>query len=78
MRREGRLMPRLDEFANLAGQRYGKLTALRRVARERPARWDVRCDCGTRKSVLAKNLRAGLTTSCGLCGSKARSRARAA
>jgi hypothetical protein len=43
------------------GQRYGRLLVVR-VNRQRI---DCRCDCGTTRTVLLSNLRAGKTQSCG-------------
>ncbi len=51
---------------DMTGRRYGKLLVISRsgnIARS-PA-WLVRCDCGTEKRVLASNMRAGKTRSCG-------------
>ena len=62
-------MPRHGEFANLQGARYGRLVAVRRVVEEFPIRsmtkWVFRCDCGNRIVRLAKNVKQGLTKSCG-------------
>lgn len=54
---------------DITGQRFGRLTALRRVpAPEGTAPndyWLCRCDCGTERVVLASNLIRGHTKSCG-------------
>lgn len=57
--------------ADLCGKRYGKWTALKRVPLEKPTAngtksgWLCRCDCGTERVVLARNLVSGATKSCG-------------
>jgi hypothetical protein len=53
---------------DLTGQRFGKLTALRRIATPRGgsgAYWLCRCDCGNEKRGPAGNLRRGTLRSCG-------------
>jgi hypothetical protein len=74
--REERLEMRLKD---LTGQRFGRLTVLRRgedLVREtlrpymapqrvRLVRWHCRCDCGREVDVLAISLRSGGTRSCG-------------
>lgn len=55
---------------DLTGQRFGKLTVLRRVRAPqdgKPAgdRWLCRCDCGGEATVLGANLVRGHTKSCG-------------
>lgn len=59
-------------FAELAGARFGKLTAIRlegskRTAGRRMARWLCACDCGNEVLVYRKNLTDGHARSCG-CG----------
>lgn len=51
----------------LAGERYGRLTVLRESEQTKRCarRVDVRCDCGTEKTVYATNLQGGRTESCG-------------
>jgi hypothetical protein len=65
---------------DLAGQRFGQLIVLERgrsnAKKARDAAWRCRCDCGAEKTVLGKNLRGGLTRSCGHLVSE-RMRARA-
>jgi hypothetical protein len=58
---------------NMAGQRIGRLTVLRRA--EAPGRgkhpfamWLCRCDCGTETMVRGAHLRSGHTLSCGCYG----------
>ncbi len=53
---------------NIAGRRFGRLLVLQQVknpAKHKNAKWECLCDCGTVKSVLAKNLKNGSTKSCG-------------
>ena len=59
---------------NLAGQRFGRLTALRRADNHKnQTRWLCRCECGVELSVLTCSLRTGNTQSCG-CLQRERSR----
>jgi hypothetical protein len=52
--------------ADLTGQRYGRLVAVRRVqSLAGHARWLWRCDCGGERIALATNVKTGDTTSCG-------------
>lgn len=70
----------MAELIDLTGQRFGRLVVLQKdpVNYKRTtlhpygikvytsmARWIVRCDCGTVKSVLGINLKNGRTQSCG-------------
>ena len=55
---------------DLAGRRFGQLTALRRVENgtgwaANRAMWLCQCDCGTEKPVTAKQLRSGAILHCG-------------
>lgn len=59
------------QMVDLAGQSFGKLVALTRVAR-RPqdkwhARWECQCSCGRVVTVTSSSLRSGKSRSCG-CG----------
>lgn len=51
------------------GNRYGRLTVLRRYVATDPSQrcvyWLCRCDCGTEVAVLSTRLRNGNTRSCG-------------
>lgn len=51
------------------GNRYGRLTVLRRYDTKKPsgigAYWLCRCDCGTEVAVQGTKLRNGNTRSCG-------------
>ena len=58
----------LGRAENLAGQRFGRLTALYRTRaanQGKYAMWHCRCDCGNEKNVRAHDLRSGHTRSCG-------------
>lgn len=59
-------MKRID----LTGQKFGKLLAIKESGRKgKHIAWLCRCDCGTKKSVLATNLTYGNSKSCG-CGQR--------
>ena len=50
---------------DLTGQRYGRLTVLKRAENRGHATcWFCRCDCGTVKVIRAADLRSGKTVSC--------------
>lgn len=53
--------------ADMSGQRFGKLTVIRRDGNcaNGLALWLVACDCGEQRSVIGANLRKGVTRSCG-------------
>ncbi len=58
--------PREGFEEDLTGRRFGRLTALRRAeGANGGARWVCLCDCGKEYTALARDLRAGRTTSCG-------------
>jgi len=66
-------------FRNLAGKRFGMLTA---VSTSKPgprglAMWNCRCDCGNKTVVRSNNLLTGNTKTCGPCGWKRRARGNA-
>src|SRR5208337_1346662 len=51
---------------DLTNRRFGRLSVLRySESRHRAAYWLCRCDCGTRKVVIARSLVSGHTKSCG-------------
>lgn len=54
----------MSKFINLAGQKLGKLSVIRRASLPGKVKWDCLCDCGNEKTIAAMNLRAG-TRSCG-------------
>jgi hypothetical protein len=49
----------------VAGERFGRLVAVRLVSSTGPAKWDVLCDCGASKTIAARSLRKGSSRSCG-------------
>lgn len=56
-----------------AGQRYGRLVAVRLVdTRHRRAHWLFKCDCGAETTVAATSARSGNTRSCGCFYSETR------
>ena len=53
-------------YENLIGKRYGRLTVIEfEGTRGNFAIWKCKCDCGNIVSVLAHNLKSGVTNSCG-------------
>jgi len=53
---------------DIAGQKFGKLTALRRTDKQTPAKqyiWECVCECGNTTETRIGNLRCGRTKSCG-------------
>lgn len=55
---------------DITGQRFGKLTVLKRVPRPEhvsgaDAYWLCKCDCGKEKIIIGKSLRNGSTVTCG-------------
>lgn len=54
-------------FEDLTGNRYGKLTVVKRVYKdgERKTHWLCKCDCGNETVVSSDNLKNGHTKSCG-------------
>lgn len=58
----------LKEKQNIAGHKFGRLTALyqdKAQKKDRPRKWVCLCDCGGFCSVAISNLRNGHTKSCG-------------
>lgn len=54
---------------NIAGQRFGRLTVIERVASTKAqAQWRCVCDCGKETVVRSQDLRNGHTKSCGCYG----------
>lgn len=50
----------MGNFIDLTGQRFGQLTAIKRVKDDDGKnKWLCRCDCGDTKLVLAGHLRGG-------------------
>lgn len=58
---------------DIAGKRFGRLTAVRSVAtdRHRNRIWLCRCDCGNESQVPATSLKTGHTQSCGCLNAEA-------
>jgi hypothetical protein len=50
---------------NLKGRVFGRLTVLRKAAREHNTMWECRCTCKTKVVVSTVNLQSGNTKSCG-------------
>ncbi|MEJ7730505.1 MAG: hypothetical protein WKG00_14950 [Polyangiaceae bacterium] len=57
----------MGAFRDIAGQRFGRYTALRHIGMNKRGRaiWEVRCDCGTVSTALSNSLVTGHTQSCG-------------
>ena len=57
----------MRKCADITGQRFGRLVAIKRV--ERPntnlSYWLCKCDCGKEKEIFLGSLKRGYTTSCG-------------
>ena len=51
----------MGKFEDLAGQKYGHLTAIRYLGRNK---WVWKCDCGAEKEILAASVKRGMTKSC--------------
>ena len=54
-------------FKDIAGNIYGRLTAIKRLETlpGTPSVWLCQCECGNTKEVIIKNLTLGYTRSCG-------------
>ncbi len=57
----------MGKLIDLSGQRFGRLTVLRRsdTRTRRQVHWACECECGASKSVSGQALRSGATVSCG-------------
>jgi hypothetical protein len=57
----------MGKFIDLTGQRFGKLTLIKRLTNDKykKAVWLCQCDCGNLKQATSNNLRRGLIKSCG-------------
>ena len=57
----------MPEFKDLAGQRFGRLVAIRPAGINRSGqyRWECQCDCGKTHVTTSYRLRSGTTKSCG-------------
>jgi hypothetical protein len=57
---------RTTRFIDLTGQRFGRLFVLARaINRGKVAVWQCQCDCGQIKIIPGRNLRDGISQSCG-------------
>lgn len=61
----------MPKFIDLTGERYGRLTVLRRSSKTHTPNgtpqvyWECLCDCGNNATVTSNDLRSGHTKSCG-------------
>lgn len=57
----------MGALQDLTGQKFGRLTVVRRGPNTRQGwvAWDCNCECGKSKTVAARDLRSGNTRSCG-------------
>lgn len=56
----------LGAFIDLTGNKYGKLTVLKRIGtKNNSPLWKCVCDCNNYKNVTSRDLRSGNTNSCG-------------
>lgn len=57
----------MGKFIDITGNRYGRLTVLSRASRKcgKNIMWDVVCDCGNTKQLVASVMKSGNTKSCG-------------
>ena len=62
-------MPKCKDLTNM---RFGRLTALYPVKKDKIRKWHCRCDCGNEIDVITGSLIRGNSTSCGICVKKER------
>lgn len=57
----------MGKALNLKNQKFGKLTAIKKVGRDKNKNimWLCKCDCGKEASVVGRDLKNGHTKSCG-------------
>ena len=57
----------LFKLIDITGQKFGRLTVIKRVesSRTRSSRWLCQCECGKNKVFVGANLKSGHTKSCG-------------
>lgn len=56
----------MPAFINLAGERFGRLTVLKRIGTKQGSPlWLCKCDCGNSIQAITRSLRTGNTRSCG-------------
>ncbi len=65
-------------FIDITGQKFGKLTVIRKekIQPDRHTAWLCQCDCGKKAIVSMNNLRSGVTKSCGCLRHEASGRRR--
>lgn len=66
---------RVHNLSDMVGQRFGRLTVLRRNATNTSAgksRWDCFCECGQEVTLVGGNLKSGVTKSCGCLATESR------
>lgn len=62
----------MPKALELAGQRFGNLTAVKRLSKGKYGfNWECRCDCGETYEVLARSLKSGNTFRCAKCAKAA-------
>lgn len=54
------------KIKDIAGQKFGRITALSYAGSDKNgnAKWNCRCDCGVEKTILGQSLRSGKVVSC--------------
>src|SRR5271166_4934064 len=63
----------LDQTGDIAGQRFHYWTVLeKRLSRNHCGYWLCRCDCGTIKEVMQRNLVRGTSKACPKCSGRKR------
>jgi hypothetical protein len=57
----------MGQFHDIAGQRFGRLVAVRResIVSGKASKWIFRCDCGNQKAIVMTYVRRGESQSCG-------------
>lgn len=57
----------ISKLIDLTGQKFGRLTVIRKAEPQQYTKWWCKCDCGNPNEILVygQNLKRGLTTSCG-------------
>jgi len=61
----------MSKFIDLTGQKFGRLTVIKRVENDKrlKASWQCKCVCGNIKSILSQSLISGKTKGCGCLNS---------
>lgn len=61
------MLPQKTKQLELSGMRFGKLTAIEKVGKDKKnaVLWNCLCDCGNKKIVSSTSLRGEITRSCG-------------